>query len=64
MAKRLVSQVVETCCPEVEVPNPVRRDVGEVARTIRYGTFTGKYSMQTIIKNENQGLLQVAEEVV
>ena len=51
MAKRIVSQVVEkTLPPELTVPDPVRRDIVEVARAHRYGAFTGKFQMRNCSK--------------
>ena len=32
MARKIVCQVVEKSCPQLQVPNPVRRDTSEVAR--------------------------------
>ena len=49
MANRIVSQVVDKCCPHVEVPNPVRRDADEIARVLRFGACTGKSSLRIII---------------
>ena len=52
MANRIVSQVIEKCCPQIEAPNPVRRDADEIARALRFGVFTGKSSLRSIINTK------------
>ena len=50
MAQKIISQVVEKSCPQLQVPNPVRRDTSEVARAVRFGQFTGQLSSAHILR--------------
>ena len=55
MAKKIVSQIISKSVPEAEVPDPVRevrKDVSEIARAMRFGTYTGKYSLSKCIKKK------------
>ena len=52
MAKRIVAHTAEKCCPEVTVPDPVRRDTAEVSRVTRYGVWTGKMSLVPLVRDK------------
>ena len=64
MAQKCVRDVVKKGCPNVIVPDPVRFEMLEMARALRYGVWSSKYSLFACIKLILKSYLKWQKKVV